>query len=620
MCGITGFLNRGPQGLTEGRLRQMNDCLAHRGPDADGFFYDGRVGLGHRRLSILDLSAAANQPMHSHDGRYLIIFNGEVYNFQEVQRELNLTTHTTSDTEVILEAYVRLGPAFVQRLNGMFAIAIYDQQTGALELFRDRMGVKPIYYYCDANFFAFASELKSLVAVPEIQRQLTLDHVAVAQFLHLGYVPRPRSIYAQIHKMNSGTQLSVTATDLREAPYWRLADQLSITPLADEEQAKAQLKELLTSSVRYRMIADVPFGTFLSGGIDSSVVTAIAQQLSPTPVRTFSIGFESARHNEAEYAAAVAQHLGTKHHRFTVTEREAQASIADLTTIYDEPFADSSAVPTLMVSKLAREHVTMTLSGDGGDELFLGYGAYQWARRLAQPGAQLLRQPARLALQQLGNRARRVSHLLDERGHAGLRSHLFSQEQYLFSGQEVTRLLRAHPQAAEFALPETLPSPVGRHLNAAEQQALFDLTYYLQDDLLVKVDRATMRHSLEARVPLLDYRLVEFALNLSPALKMHQDGAKYLLKQVLYDYVPAALFDRPKQGFSIPLGTWLRGPLRYLLDEYTSEAAVRQAGLIEYEPVRQLRQRFEKGEDYLYNRLWLLIVLHQWAAAHKVTA
>ncbi len=619
MCGITGFLNRGPQGLTEGCLRQMNACLAHRGPDADGFFYDGRVGLGHRRLSVIDLSAAANQPMQSHDGRYLIIYNGEVYNFQEIQRELSLTTHTTSDTEVILEAYVRLGPAFVQRLNGMFAIVIYDRQTGTLELFRDRMGVKPIYYYCDANFFAFASELKSLVAVPEIRRQLTLDHAAVAQFLHLGYVPRPRSIYAQIRKMDSGAQLSVTATSLLEAPYWRLADQLTSTPLADEPAAKAQLKELLTSSVRYRMIADVPFGTFLSGGIDSSLVTAIAQQLSPTPVRTFSIGFESARHNEAEYAAAVAQHLGTEHHRFTVTEREAQASIADLAAIYDEPFADSSAVPTLMVAKLARAHVTMTLSGDGGDELFLGYGSYQWARRLARPGAQLLRQPARVALQSLGNnRARRVAQLLDERGHAGARSHLFSQEQYLFSGAEVSRLLRAHPAPASFALPETWPLPAGRHLNAAEQQALFDLTYYLQDDLLVKVDRATMRHSLEARVPLLDYRLVQFALNLAPSLKMHPEGAKYLLKQVLYDYVPAALFDRPKQGFSIPLGAWLRGPLRYLLDEYTSEAAVRRAGLVEYEPVRQLRQRFEQGEDYLYNRLWLLVVLHQWAATHEV--
>ncbi|SMB89569.1 asparagine synthase (glutamine-hydrolyzing) [Hymenobacter roseosalivarius DSM 11622] len=566
----------------------------------------------------MDLSSAANQPMLSHDERYIAIFNGEVYNFQEIRQELGLRTRTASDTEVILEAYVKLGPAFVHKLNGMFAIAIYDKQAGTLDVFRDRMGIKPVYYYLSDDIFVFASELKSLVALPEIQRQLSVNAVAVNQFLHIGYIPRPHTIYTQIQKMDSGAHIRVTNEEFKQMRYWKLEDQIEAEPIRDPIQAKQELGDLLKSSVRYRMIADVPFGTFLSGGIDSSVVTAIAQSISSKPVRTFSIGFESAKHNESSYAAAVAMHLGTDHHTFTVTEREARDMVAELATIYDEPFADSSALPTLMVSKLARQHVTMTLSGDGGDELFHGYGMYTWANRMNKTGFDALRHPAKFLLRNMGSRYKRVAELLDYPARERMRSHIFSQEQYMFSEGEISKLLQ--PNVAGLpALQERWLLPEGRTFTAAEEQALFDMQYYLQDDLLVKVDRATMKYSLETRVPLLDYRIVRFALNVAPELKVTKQGNKHLLKQVLYDYVPQHIFDRPKWGFSVPLGTWLRTDLHYLIDEYLSEKAVSEAGFVHFGVVKNLLQRFEAGGDYLYNRVWLLIVLHQWAATHRLS-
>ncbi|WP_139924236.1 asparagine synthase (glutamine-hydrolyzing) [Hymenobacter sp. DG01] len=616
MCGIAGFLNRtAASPLTEEMLRNMTTCLAHRGPDADGFYFDGQIGLGHRRLSILDLSSAANQPMFSHNERYVTIFNGEVYNFQEIRDQLGLRTRTTSDTEVILEAFVQLGPNFVQLLNGMYAIAIYDKQTGQLDVFRDRLGKKPIYYYLDGATFAFASELKSVVNLAPIRRRLTVDKEAVNQFLYLGYIPRPRSIYNEIKKMDSGAHIRVTATEFTESRYWKLEEKIAPQVLSDETEAKRQLHDLVRTSVQYRMISDVPFGTFLSGGIDSSLVTAMAQSVSTTPVKTFSIGFDSAKHNESSFAAAVAQHLGTDHHSFTVTEREARESMAELATIYDEPYADSSAVPTLMVSRLARQHVTMALSGDGGDELFHGYGMYTWANRLAKSSVNLLRHPARLVMQQMSNRYKRVADLLNYPAQERLRSHIFSQEQYLFSEREIAKLLKPGLSSLP-TLPEHWPAP--RTLTPAEQQAIFDMQYYLQDDLLVKVDRASMRYSLETRGPLLDYRIAEFALNLDPALKVKDGVSKYLLKQVLYDYVPAHIFDRPKWGFSIPLGTWLKKDLHYLIDEYLKPQVLEQIGFVRPEVVKELVRRFEAGEDHLYNRVWLLIVLHQWAIMHNL--
>jgi asparagine synthase (glutamine-hydrolysing) len=609
MCGITGLVDF-TRSFSEGDLRAMTDCVAHRGPDADGFFFDGTVGLGHRRLSILDLSTAANQPMYAVGDRYVIVFNGEVYNFQEIAQKLEVPLRTTSDTEVILEAFVKWGPDFVQRLNGMFAFAVYDRQEELLFLYRDRMGIKPVYYYYDGQRFAFGSELKSLVRLPFLQGKLTLNKEAISQFLYLGYIPRPNSIYSQIQKMESGTYLVLNKKEIIIHPYWQLGSQVKEEVLRDEAEAKKQLRELVLSSVRYRMISDVPFGTFLSGGIDSSLVTAAAQHVSGTPVKTFSIAFTAAKYNEAKFAAAVSRHLGTDHHEFTVTEREALEWIGQLNGIYDEPFADSSAIPTLLVSELARRHVTMTLSGDGGDELFMGYGMYAWAKRLHNPIIQAFRSPLAMALASMGNRYERASHLFRYPSASRLKSHIFSQEQYMFSEQELEQVL-----TPGFGAPLDLQEngqALKRPLSAMEEQAFFDMQYYLQDDLLVKVDRATMRHSLETRVPLLDYRIVEFALNLSPKLKVKNGVSKYLLKQVLYDFVPEEIFNRPKWGFSVPLGSWLKGDLRYLVEDYLNKQVIDTCGVVQYAGVEKLKKHFFGGKDYLYNRIWLLIVLHKW--------
>jgi len=611
MCGIAGFVDF-TQNSSQNDLEIITDCIAHRGPNAAGYFFDGTIGLGHRRLSILDLSAAANQPMYSANERYVIIFNGEVYNFQEIAPALAVKMKTTSDTEVILESFVQYGPDFVHRLNGMFAFAIYDKQERKFFLYRDRMGIKPVYYYYDGQRFAFSSELKSLVKLPFLAGKLTLNKEAISQFLYLGYIPRPNSIYTEIKKMDSGSYMVLDQHGLKTINYWQLTDKVQTEVLRNEAEAKDKLKELVLSSVQYRMISDVPFGTFLSGGIDSSLVTAAAARVADKPVKTFSIGFKDGKYNEAQFARAVSQHLKTDHHEFTVTEKDALNWVDKLTHIYDEPFADSSAIPTLLVSELSRQHVTMTLSGDGGDELFLGYGMYQWANRLQKPLFQTFKAPIATALSYMGNRYERAAHVFRYPGKTRMKSHIFSQEQYLFSETEINNLLT--PGFSAFpAIQETWDLP-NRELTAMEQQAFFDMQYYLQDDLLVKVDRATMTHSLETRVPLLDYRLVEFALNLSPGLKVKNGEAKYLLKQVLYDFVPAEIFNRPKWGFSVPLGSWLKGDLKYLMADYLNEKVVNTYGVVKYTEVEQLKKLFLGGKDYLYNRVWLLIVLHKWLA------
>ncbi|GEO03210.1 asparagine synthetase B [Adhaeribacter aerolatus] len=609
MCGIAGFVDF-TQSSSQNDLEIITDCIAHRGPNAAGYFFDGTIGLGHRRLSILDLSAAANQPMYAANERYVIIFNGEVYNFQEIAPELGVPLKTTSDTEVILESFVKWGPDFVHRLNGMFAFAIYDKQEQQFFLYRDRMGIKPVYYYYDGQRFAFSSELKVLVKLPFLSGKLTLNKEAISQFLYLGYIPRPNSIYTEIKKMDSGSYMVLDKQGLQTVSYWQLTDQVQTEILRDEPEAKRQLRELVLSSVKYRMISDVPFGTFLSGGIDSSLVTAAAQHVSDKPVKTFSIAFDNPKYNEAKFAAAVAKHLGTNHHEFTVTEKEALAWVDQLTGIYDEPFADSSAIPTLLVSELARKHVTMTLSGDGGDELFLGYGMYGWANRLSKPWVKTFRKPIAAVLPFLGERYERAAQVFRYQDIARRKSHIFSQEQYLFSESEIDNLLSPGYQQPPL-IRENWNIPT-RALTPMEEQAFFDMQYYLQDDLLVKVDRATMRHSLETRVPLLDYRIVQFALNLSPELKVKNGVAKYLLKEVLYDFVPKEIFDRPKWGFSVPLGAWLQGDLKYLLDDYLNEQIINTYGIVRYPEVKRLKESFLGGKGYLYNRVWLLIVLHKW--------
>jgi asparagine synthase (glutamine-hydrolysing) len=409
--------------------------------------------------------------------------------------------------------------------------------------------------------------------------------------------------------MPSGSYGILDKNSFKIDTYWTLKDKIKPEVLNDETEAKKQLKDLLISSVKYRLISDVPYGTFLSGGIDSSVVTAIAQSVSEAPLNTFSISFDDQKHNEAEFAKKVANYLGTNHHELKATEKDAQDLFPRILDAYDEPMADSSALPTMLVSKLARKHVTMALSGDGGDELFMGYGMYTWAQRLNNSFAKNFKNPLRLIAHTLPYKHTKVKNLTNYQYTKNIKSHIFSQEQMLFSESELyTYLNKDFLTAVE--VNENYFN-LKRKLSAKEEQAFFDMNYYLKDDLLVKVDRASMQFALEVRVPLLDYRIVEFALNLSEKLKYKDGAQKYLLKQILYDYVPKEYFDRPKWGFSIPLVKWLKNDLAYLIDEYLSEEKLKKTGVLKVEMVNNLVTKFRKGNDFEYNKIWQLIVLQK---------
>lgn len=614
MCGIAGIYH--PKGVQQEMLKQMSDAISHRGPDAEGFFVDGNFGLAHRRLSIIDLSTAANQPMQSACGRYWMVFNGEVYNYREIAKELDVKLKTSGDSEVILEAFVKWGPQMVNRLNGMFAIAIFDISEKKLYLFRDRLGIKPIYVYHRNGIIAFASELKAITALKELS--LTINRQAIPYFLHLGYIPQPLSIYNEVEKFRTGHWAVTDGESFNIEEYWNPKKKISSNILSDETEAKEQLTELLQASVRRRLVADVPFGTFLSGGIDSSLVTALAQKATSEKLKTFSIGFDDAKHDESGFARNVAEYLGTEHHEYRLTEKDALELVPDILPQYDEPYADSSAIPTMLVSKMARQEVTMTLSGDGGDELFHGYGMYSWAERLANPLTRSFGNSFGQFLTLGNDRFKRIAKVFASSNSSQLHSHIFSQEQYMFSGAEINVLL-IDSKGVDFSLLD-MNSTLARKLSPAEFQALFDVEFYLKDDLLTKVDRASMKYSLEARVPILDHTVVEFALNLDPKLKMKDGVAKYLLKQVLFDNVPKHLFDRPKWGFSIPLDKWLKNELSYLVEEYLNETSVKATGLLKWSEVKSILIKWRDGQNHLYNRVWLMILLQKWVAdsTHRV--
>ena len=605
MCGIVGFVSKhyGEQELTS-----MTRCLQHRGPDAEGFFYNpgSHVGLGHRRLSIIDLSPDGNQPFYSQDQRYVMVYNGEVYNFREVASKYNIHPRTHSDSEIIIQAFSKVGIECVKDFNGMFALAIWDKQEEELTLLRDRVGVKPLYYYLKHDTIAFASELKALAL---LEKKKELDYTSIANFLSFGYIPESSTIYKDYFKLMPGHYATWKKGNLSIQCYWKVDQMIEKKVISDEQAAKKHLKSLIESSVNYCMISDVPVGVFLSGGIDSSTVAAVAQATSVVPIKTFSIGFREKKFNESHFAAKVAKYIGSDHHEFVVTEQNALEMVDQLTDIYDEPYADSSAIPTYFLSKLARNQVTVALSGDGGDELFLGYGFYFWSRRLNNPLVKLFRKPIGEALYRFGsNRMKRASKLFQYPGNKTIKSHIFSQEQYYFTRKELKSLLKF---PAEVMINETIEAGP-RKLSPVEEQALFDINNYLPEELLVKADRASMQHGLEVRVPLLDHRLIEFAINLSQDLRLNGNTGKYLLKQALYDFIPASFFDKPKWGFAIPLDAWLKTELNYLFEKYLSKAVVEQCNLVNYEGVEKLKKEYFSGHSYLYHRLWALIVLHKW--------
>lgn len=608
MCGISGYYQYESKQFEPTDLEKMSKSILHRGPDATGFFSDQYVGLAHNRLSIIDLSEMANQPMESNDSRFVIVFNGEIYNYDELRREYQLKTKTTSDTEVILELLARKGTDAIELFNGMFAIALYDKNEKSLTLIRDRMGVKPLFYYWDGIHFTFASELKSLLSIKYIKDNNTISNESINEFLHLGYIPEPHSMWNKIYKFPSGCYAKLKNGNLTFSRYWNIEEKIDPNTFTDEIQVRETLRDLLVSSVRYRLKSDVPFGTFLSGGIDSSIVTAIAQHQLSKPLNTYSIAFPESKNNEAEYARKVAKYLKTNHTELPVYEKDILGLIEPMLHLYDEPFSDSSSLPTMLVSKLSRQHVTMTLSGDGGDELFMGYGMYNWAQRLNNPMIKAFRKPLGFALSFGNSRNKRAAKVFDYKDESTLKSHIFSQEQYLFSRYDISRVLH-QDVLSDIKLSEN-SKKLDRQLTVKEQQALFDMKYYLKDDLLVKVDRASMFYSLETRVPMLDYNIVEYALNIDESLKIKNGESKYILKQVLYDYVPVEFFNRPKWGFSIPLSQWLKNDLKYLVDEYLNDSSIQNYGILDKIEVKRLLKMFYRDNvDYVYNRIWQLIVL-----------
>lgn len=615
MCGIAGYFSKN-KALGRGDLQTMLQVIAHRGPDAEGIFDSPEFcALGHRRLSIIDLSMQANQPMYSHDNRYVMVYNGEVYNYKELAESENLNLKTSSDTEVILELFSKYGIAAFEKFNGMFAMAIYDTHLDELYLSRDRVGIKPLYFYYDTDVFVFASELKAIKTL-----KLEVNKPAVYNFLHLGYIPAPQSIYKNVFKLKAGHWLKISVSGISESCYWKPEKVIQKQKITDEKIALTTLDKLLNESVSMQMRSDVPFGVFLSGGTDSSIITALAVKNSASIINTFSIGFKEKKQNEAEYAKAIASHLKTNHHEFIATYDDALQIIDKVMLNFDEPFADSSALPTYLVSHLASKHVKVVLSGDGGDELFYGYGAYTWAEKLQSPFYKYGRFIASKVFSNMNSRYQRVSKLLQYNAATFLPAHIFSQEQYLYAANEVSSVLCADfnkdLQANFF---ETFFNKEDTLLNLKpiERQALFDLNYYLPDDLLVKVDRTSMMHSIEARVPLLDHHLVEFALNLSTGLKIKNGVSKYLLKQVLYQYLPKPMLERPKQGFSIPLNNWLHKELFYLIEENLNEKSIREIGVLNFDYVEKLIIEWKSGSDFLFNRIWQLIILQQWFKANQ---
>lgn len=644
MCGIAGFLGDPSSGTPEASVKAMTDAIAHRGPDADGAWCDPETGiaLGHRRLSIIDLSPAGAQPMSSASGRYVIAFNGEAYNYAPIRTELGQNGYQFrghSDTEVLLAAFDRWGiAASVPRFAGMFALAVWDRETQSLWLVRDRLGEKPLYYGKVAGAWLFGSELKALRRFPGFSADLNIP--AITQFLRHGYIQAPASIYAGIGKVRPGTMIELrTGHEPREHVYWS-AEQAARDGLANPvtgsmDEVVSSLDTLLRGVVRDEMVADVPLGAFLSGGIDSSLIVALMQTQASRPVRTFTIGFDDPRYNEAGFAKEVAAHLGTEHTELMVQGDDALQFVSRLHEIYDEPMADSSQLPTLLVSQMTRKHVTVALSGDGGDELFAGYPWHSgrgMADRLAErDGAgvryvlgSLLRcvpDPAPDMLIRVitdgdrhfgdkpANRFSRFSAQLLSKGEQQRFSALMAQSTF------PERLLRQEHRAA--GRDGALSGPWLSDSLPFESRMLFDAISYMPDDILVKVDRAAMANSLETRAPFLDHRVFEFAWRVPYGMKRNGSTGKQPLRQLLYTLVPKELIERPKRGFAVPLAQWLRGPLREWADALLTPAALERGGVLDTFRVQRLWSQHRRGLANHADRLWTILALQAFLTADR---
>jgi asparagine synthase (glutamine-hydrolysing) len=652
MCGISGFLDTSRRRGTD-ELRDivlgMASTLRHRGPDDSGAWVDAATGiaLGHRRLSILDLSPLGHQPMHSASGRYAISFNGEIYNFKALRSELEDLGHMFrghSDTEVMLASFSQWGiHQAVKRFNGMFAFALWDREARLLHLARDRFGEKPLYYGWMGRTFLFGSELKALRAHPDFKADMDRDVLAL-YFRH-GYIPAPYSIYRGVSKVLPGTVLTMTpetSSPPTVTPYWSVravAEQGSANPFTgNEAEAIARLDELLRDAVKLRMEADVPLGAFLSGGVDSSTIVALMQAQSAEPVRTFSIGFQEAAYNEATHAKAVAKHLGTAHTELYVTSEEAMAVIPRIPTLYDEPFADSSQIPTFLVSQLARRDVTVSLSGDAGDELFAGYNTYFWGlrvwnhigwmprslRALSAGGLTMLSPASWEALFRI---IERILPKHFRQRNLGLKLRTIADLLSADCGETLYRAILTYWEApaslvigaSEPLTPLTDRTQWGHLPDLLGRMMYTDARMYLPDDILVKVDRASMGVSLEARVPLLDHRVAEFAWQLPVSMKIRDGRGKWILRQVLSRYVPTGLIDRPKMGFGVPIDTWLRGPLKEWAEALLDEKRLKEQGLLNPDLIRGKWVEHLSGKANWAPHLWGVLMFQAWLEHEQQT-
>ncbi len=632
MCGIAGYIDFTKKS-TPDLCRKMGNALVHRGPDDEGQFFEenesAQIGFAHQRLSIIDTSSAGHQPMKLTNESLVIVFNGEIYNYKEVKNTLENLGHnfsSNSDTEVVLYAWKQWGEACIDRFKGMFAFAVFDKIKNKVFLVRDRVGVKPLYLYQKGGLLLFGSELKALMQHPKFEKKIDISSTAL--YMQYGYYPEPYTVFEDCIKLKAGHLMTVDLSSQKatRTAYWSLTSHFysSQNRNKPEEEVLEEVEQLLTQSFKHRMVADVPVGVFLSGGYDSTAVTALLQKGSNQQLNTFTIGFEEEKYNEAPHAKKVAEYLGTNHHEQYCTFEDAISLIPELSQTYDEPFADSSAIPTLLVSKMAVKNVKVALSADGGDELFSGYGKYKTFEKYAKQlgpfsGSGITSKaigtispllPSKKMGYNFDRRLQRIKQLI--------KTGVSPINAMKIGSQNLTELELKQLFISEFEIDLTNPTNFddcihelknGDTLNA---MLLADFKTYLVDDILTKVDRATMSVGLEGREPMLDHELAEYLASVPYALKTKNNVPKYLLKSIVHKYAPKEIMERPKMGFAIPVRQWMRNELKDVLEETLSKEKVEAAGIFNYSFVKQLKSSYLAGRDEDFTPLWFLFIFQQW--------